>query len=126
MDFGPEYFAADRQFVSASAMAFLKGKMGSADGKWKREREKTSTSVSPEGREGRKACLEEGGVMREKHSSISTPLRSPDDRGKKMASSAVPCVSTSNCEMARKQESPKEINRPRPDYLWLVGIRGHT
>ena len=39
--------------------------------------------------------------------------------------SAVSCVSipTSNCEMARKQESPKEINRPRPDYLWLVGIQ---
>ena len=86
-----------------------------------RERKHPPQSVPKERKEGGESLR----VMREKHSSISTPLRSPDDRGKKMASSAVSCVSipTSNCEMARKQESPKEINRPRPDYLWLVGIQ---
>ena len=122
VDFGPEYFAADRHFVSGSAIAFLKGKMGSADGKREREGEKTSTSVSPEGKEGRRRVTPSDARKTQLNLNAAEKSRR---QWKKMASSAVPCVSlpTSNCEMARKQESPKEINRPRPDYLWLVGIQ---
>ena len=94
--------------------------MGSADGKRERQREKTSTSVSPEGKEGRRRVTPSDARKTQLNLNAAEKSRR---QWKKMASSAVSCVSTSNCEMARKQESPKEINRPRPDYLWLVGIQ---
>ena len=106
--------------MSGSAIAFLKGKMGSADGK--RERERENIHLSQSQREGRFAWR--GGSDARKTQLNLNAAEKSRRQGKKMASSAVPCVSTSNCEMARKQESPKEINRPRPDYLWLVvGIK---
>ena len=98
--------------------------MESADGRWKREREreKTSTSVSPEGKE-KEGLLGEGGESDARKTQLNLNAAEKSRRQWEENGECGSMCFHSNCEMARKQESPKEINRPRPDYLWLVGIK---